>query len=109
MVVLELKVKCPNCGTDTILISKEVNPVIFECQGCNERVVLHNNRVYNVSKEYVKNLLKSHKHQACGQVLTALVSDKAKQMITSDKLEELKKILNDSTPVDVEELIEKLP
>jgi len=56
MMILEYKIKCPDCGSVSTLVTEEATPVIYECPGCGKNVVMHGVRVYTVSREFMQKI-----------------------------------------------------
>jgi hypothetical protein len=56
--------------------------------------------LYTVSNEYVSKIKKKYKTLTCGQVMTALVSEEAKSLITDKKINDLRTILSDAKDVN---------
>ena len=57
MVIMEFKIRCPACETETKIVAHEANPIIFSCTGCHKTVVMQGSRVYTVSTDYMKHLM----------------------------------------------------
>lgn len=106
MTLYEFFIKCPECNSMTTLVAYESNPLIFECSGCCKNVVMHGSSLYTVSSEYVTKILKKYKSLPCGQVVATMVSEDAKNLITEDKIKDLKNILKKVQ--DVNDIIKSL-
>jgi len=104
--LLELLIRCPFCKTETRLIAEESGLVIFSCRGCTKGVVLQGNAVYNVSDNCVKKIVRRHKIRQCGQVIGSKLSNRSKELLTLDKINELHDLLK--VREDVQDFIKKL-
>lgn len=106
MTIYELAIKCPVCGTVTTIVAQESNPLIFMCTGCSKSVIMQGNTLYTVSSSYINTILKKFRHISCGQVVSVVVSDEAKELITEEKINNLHDLLQKK--VDVSDIINKL-
>lgn len=106
MFVYELIVKCPHCSTDTRIVSRLGGPVIVHCEGCSKCVVLHDNLVYTVSSGFVQKIMHKYKVKPCGKILGSELSEQARDMITDEKIKDLRKLL--AEPMDVKDFIGKI-
>jgi len=106
MDLYEFLIKCPVCKSVTTLIAYESNPLIFACHGCHKNIVMQGTTLYTVSSEYVTKILKRHKSLPCGQIVTTVISEDAKELITDDKIKGLQEVLSKSC--DVNDIINNL-
>lgn len=93
MVIMEFKIMCPSCDSETKIVAHEANPIIFTCTGCHKTVVMQGSRVYTVSTDYMRKLMSEHKYQPCGQVLGHKISKKAQSMVDNDRVSKLRELL----------------
>ncbi|MBD3261281.1 MAG: hypothetical protein GF334_06285 [Candidatus Altiarchaeales archaeon] len=103
MVIIEFKIMCPSCDSETKIVAHEANPIIFTCTGCHKTVVMQGSRVYTVSTEYMRKLMAEHKYHPCGQVLGHKISKKAQSRINNEQVTKLHELLK--TKMDVSDFI----
>ncbi len=106
MVVMEFVVTCPSCRSETKILGENTNPIIYRCKGCDKGVVIEPRKVYTVSGGYVKRLFNQYRPRACGQLVALRLSDEARKIISSDKLEGLRDLLEQD--IDVKDFIKRL-
>jgi len=98
---------CPECSTETQLLSLEANPVIFKCGGCNRVVVVNGDRAFNISSEFMDEMLAKYNFKFCGSVYyTDFVKSDSKDTITEDDIENLKDILDKN--MDSKDLLDSI-
>ena len=102
----EYVVKCPNCSTEVRLVAEMISPVMVYCNGCERALVIGNNLIYTLPFEYVRALVKKHPIRHCGNVLSTQVSNTAKQLISSEKINQLHYLLGQK--LDVKDFINKI-
>ena len=100
MVVMEYIVTCPRCKTETKIVGEQTNPIMYTCKGCDRAIVVEPSRVYTVSVGYMKKLISRHKSRACGQIVALRLSDKARKIVSSDRMEALHELLSEDMDVD---------
>lgn len=59
---------CTSCGSEIMLVSVEVNPIICECGGCGRVIIIEGGTLYTVSREFFSELSRTYQFKACGQV-----------------------------------------
>lgn len=106
MILSECRVTCPNCLTQVRVVSEMVSPVIVCCTGCERAVVIGSNVVFTLPFEYVNDLMKKHPIRYCGNILGSQVSNAAKQLISTDKINKLHSLLEQK--LDVKDFINKI-
>lgn len=106
MVIGEYVVKCPNCATEVRLVAEMISPVMIYCEGCERALVLSNNIIFTLPFEYVRSLTDRYRIRYCGNVLSTQVSRSARQLINTDKINELHNLLEQR--LDVKDFIKKI-
>ena len=106
MTLIEYHIKCPNCGSETKFVSKEVSPIMLQCAGCNRSIVVQGNNLYTVSKDYMSRILFNHKFRVCGQVVASKVSGQVKGKSADERLKALHELLEQN--IDVAEFLKKV-
>lgn len=106
MVIGEYIIKCPNCLTEVHIVAEMISPVMVYCGGCERALILSNNVIFTLPFEFVSELSKNHPVRHCGNVLHTQVSRKAKQLISSEKINQLHDLLSER--LDVKDFINKI-
>lgn len=106
MVIGEYIVKCPNCLTEVRIVAEMISPIMVYCEGCERALVLSNSVLFTLPFESVMDLIKIHPIRHCGNVLQTQVSRKAKQLISSEKINQLHDLLSER--LDVKDFLNKI-
>lgn len=104
--VVEYMISCPECQTVTKLVCEEANPVIFACHGCDKNVVMHNDRIFTISDDFLADIMIEYKSVSCGRILGANLSRQSQEKINNFKMRYLKNILKED--MDVSEFIKRI-
>jgi len=92
--------------SETMVVSEEVNPMLFKCKGCFSILVMQGGRLYTVSENFLNGLLKKHRVSMCGRILSSKISKRAQTEYNKLDINNLHRLL--STDMDVAEFIEKI-
>jgi hypothetical protein len=108
----EFRIVCPKCKAETWVASRMCNPIMTSCGHCKRVLVILDNRLLTVSRDFFKkHLMKSFKTIPCGRVLNSLPpqkeeEDARKSEINADNLLDLKNLLNKCE--DVSDFVKKI-
>lgn len=106
MIVMEYHVRCPACNTESRIVTEEANPIIHLCMGCERGIVLHNNSIYTVGRDFLLHIMRRHKTKRCGNVVASHLSSTAKGLVTSRKIGELHDLLEKD--IDVKDFLKRI-
>lgn len=110
----QYKIQCTNCQAETFLVSLECNPIIYKCNSCDRIVVIHNDRVYTISQDFLIRMIVIHNIKYCGQVIKCSSKNEysfckkliKRERITKSDIDKLHDFLEKNK--DSSEIIDKL-
>jgi len=91
--ILEFSLICPVCKTKTVLVSSDVEPIIFNCDQCLSHIMLCDDTLYPIRSEFLQSVLEKHRFEECGGVIFIRKSTESSAFITNEKLADLKETL----------------
>ena len=101
-VIGKFELQCPECGSVTMIITEQENPILVECKGCSRVIVIQGAMVYTVSRNFVKKILCEYSNTVCGKIVRCIDRNHQK----NGDILDLSTLLNQN--IDVSEFIKKL-
>ena len=99
--VYEYAVICPECRTKTVMVVADTGLTLFTCGHCKTHILLAAGKMYPIRDAFYQKILKEHRTEECGSIVfTRKASKKSEEFITKDKIEDLKKTLDNTFFVD---------
>ena len=98
--IFEYSVVCPECKTKTVMVIVESDLTLFTCSSCKQHIMLFKNSLYKIRDEFLKEIIAKYSTEECGSVVFTRKSQESEEYITKDKLEDLKKTLDNTFFID---------